>query len=95
MGKCARCGRADQLHVHHRRLRSHGGDSSFANLVTLCTGCHQWVHAHPSSARGAGWLTGHGGVPAEIPVDHFSWPGQPVLLNEDGTISFWFPQEIS
>jgi hypothetical protein len=53
------------------------------------------VHAHPSAARGAGWLTGHGGVPAEIPVDHFSWPGQPVLLNEDGTISFWFPQEIS
>lgn len=39
-----------ELHLHHKRRRSQGGDHSPGNLVTLCAACHSWVHAHPALA---------------------------------------------
>ncbi len=33
------------LQVHHVKFRSHPGDDSEENLITLCAECHQKVHA--------------------------------------------------
>lgn len=33
-------------HVHHRKYRSRGGTNSPANLVHVCSSCHDWIHAH-------------------------------------------------
>lgn len=32
------CGTMSSLEVHHKKLRSHSGDDSEQNLITLCTG---------------------------------------------------------
>lgn len=62
---CARCGipviKAEPsvlraAHAHHRRLKSHGGPDLVANLITLCTVCHDWAHGHPALARLAGLI---------------------------------------
>jgi 5-methylcytosine-specific restriction endonuclease McrA len=38
--KCQCCGTRSNLEIHHRELRSHGGDDSEQNLITLCATCH-------------------------------------------------------
>ena len=38
--KCQSCG----LEVHHKEFRSHSGDDSEENLITLCSTCHASVH---------------------------------------------------
>jgi HNH endonuclease len=43
-------------HVHHRRYRSRGGTNSLDNLIDLCLGCHQWVHAHGGFGQAANVL---------------------------------------
>jgi hypothetical protein len=43
-GWCARCGRRDDLTVHHRVPISQGGSSKRANLITLCRPCHDEEH---------------------------------------------------
>lgn len=43
--RCRVCGSTNELHVHHIRYRSQGGDHSPSNLVTLCRVCHEKVHA--------------------------------------------------
>jgi 5-methylcytosine-specific restriction endonuclease McrA len=35
------------LEVHHLRFRSHSGQDTEQNLITLCTQCHARVHAKP------------------------------------------------
>jgi 5-methylcytosine-specific restriction endonuclease McrA len=42
--RCQSCGTMSNLEVHHKELRSHGGDDSTQNLITLCTECHASVH---------------------------------------------------
>ncbi len=42
--KCQNCGRRDQLQTHHKEFRSHSGDDSEENLITLCADCHEFVH---------------------------------------------------
>jgi hypothetical protein len=43
-------------HVHHRQLRSAGGDNSVGvtwqqgNLVAVCGACHTWAHGNPEKA---------------------------------------------
>lgn len=34
------------LEVHHIKRRANGGGNDAANLITLCSRCHRWVHAH-------------------------------------------------
>jgi 5-methylcytosine-specific restriction endonuclease McrA len=84
---CVRCGRADWLHVHHRRMRSQGGKDTFSNLVTLCVRCHEWVHHHPALAAQGGLLLRAGSDSTTTALHHWSW-SQHVLLCDDGTISF-------
>ena len=42
--KCQSCGTMSNLEIHHKQFRSHSGDDSEQNLITLCTACHTTVH---------------------------------------------------
>jgi len=42
--RCQSCGAMSNLEVHHQQFRSHCGDDSELNLITLCSGCHSNVH---------------------------------------------------
>jgi 5-methylcytosine-specific restriction endonuclease McrA len=42
--RCQRCGRAENLEVHHIRSRSKLGDDTCENLITLCADCHRAAH---------------------------------------------------
>ena len=38
------CGTMSNLEVHDKEFRSHSGDDSEQNLITLCSACHATVH---------------------------------------------------
>jgi 5-methylcytosine-specific restriction endonuclease McrA len=42
--RCQSCGAMSNLEVHHREFRSHSGNDSEWNLITLCTACHSQTH---------------------------------------------------
>ena len=42
--QCQSCGTMANLEVHHKQFRSHSGDNSEENLITLCTRCHAGIH---------------------------------------------------
>ncbi|MFL6307056.1 MAG: HNH endonuclease [Candidatus Sulfotelmatobacter sp.] len=42
--RCQSCGIMSNLEVHHKQFRSHQGDDSEANLITLCAVCHATAH---------------------------------------------------
>ena len=48
--KCQWCGAMRQLQVHHKQFRSHSGDDSEENLITLCEQCHGLVHQSQRTA---------------------------------------------
>jgi hypothetical protein len=47
--RCQLCGTMSNLEVHHREFRSHSGDDSEENLITLCSPCHHEAHCHSVS----------------------------------------------
>ncbi|WP_345264656.1 HNH endonuclease signature motif containing protein [Nocardioides nanhaiensis] len=70
-GCCDRCGRGmdpDAWECHHRKLRSRGGEDSFANLVALCSTCHGWAHANPAEATDRGLIVPSWADPGTVPV---------------------------
>jgi 5-methylcytosine-specific restriction endonuclease McrA len=42
--KCRSCGMRGNLHCHHVVYRSHQGEDTAENLLTLCNQCHEAVH---------------------------------------------------
>jgi 5-methylcytosine-specific restriction endonuclease McrA len=42
--RCQSCGTMSNLEVHHKQFRSHSGNDSDENLITLCTQCHACIH---------------------------------------------------
>jgi 5-methylcytosine-specific restriction endonuclease McrA len=42
--RCQSCGTMSNLEVHHKEFRSHSGDDSEENLITMCTSCHAIAH---------------------------------------------------
>jgi 5-methylcytosine-specific restriction endonuclease McrA len=42
--KCQSCGTMRNLEIHHKEFRSHSGDDSEQNLITLCNTCHTAIH---------------------------------------------------
>jgi 5-methylcytosine-specific restriction endonuclease McrA len=42
--RCQSCGTRSNLEVHHKEFRSHSGDDSAENLITLCIACHDTAH---------------------------------------------------
>jgi 5-methylcytosine-specific restriction endonuclease McrA len=49
--RCQSCGSMQQLQVHHKQFRSHSGDDSEENLITLCDQCHKLIHGRGESLR--------------------------------------------
>ena len=47
--RCQACGAMTNLEVHHKEFRSHAGNDSEQNLITLCTGCHRTLHRNQSA----------------------------------------------
>jgi 5-methylcytosine-specific restriction endonuclease McrA len=45
--RCILCGATRNLEVHHIVPRAEGGSNDLANLVTLCTACHDTTHDRP------------------------------------------------
>ncbi len=55
---CLRCYRDNgQMDAHHVTPRGRGGCHHPGNGATLCRGCHNWVHSHPTAAKSEGWLS--------------------------------------
>jgi 5-methylcytosine-specific restriction endonuclease McrA len=42
--RCQSCGTMSNLEVHHKQFRSHSGEDSDVNLITLCGSCHARIH---------------------------------------------------
>jgi 5-methylcytosine-specific restriction endonuclease McrA len=42
--RCQACRAMSNLEVHHQQFRSHSGDDSELNLITLCRTCHSQAH---------------------------------------------------
>jgi 5-methylcytosine-specific restriction endonuclease McrA len=42
--RCQWCGTMSNLEVHHKEFRSHSGDDSEENLITICAVCHAITH---------------------------------------------------
>ena len=38
--RCQFCGTMSNLEIHHKQFRSHSGEDSEENLITLCAACH-------------------------------------------------------
>jgi len=47
--RCQGCGAMANVEVHHKEFRSHSGDDSELNLITLCTVCHARIHGRGDS----------------------------------------------
>lgn len=43
--RCQRCGRREQLQVHHMTRRSQAGADCEENLIVLCSRCHRSLHS--------------------------------------------------
>jgi 5-methylcytosine-specific restriction endonuclease McrA len=43
--RCQSCGTVSNLEVHHKEFRSHCGQDSEENLITLCCKCHSTIHS--------------------------------------------------
>lgn len=69
-GVCERCRAKRGESVHHRKLRSRGGQHTLDNCVFACgsgtTGCHGWMHANPAEATATGWMVPSWEDPATI-----------------------------
>ena len=72
-------GRAE--HMHHRKLRSQGGEHTVENLVHICSTCHDYVHRHPAISHTMGWIVRSSYDPRHSP---FLRRGGAVFLFEDG-----------
>ncbi|PYX67713.1 MAG: hypothetical protein DMG72_24780, partial [Acidobacteria bacterium] len=48
--RCQVCRSRQNLHVHHKQLRSQQGEDEESNLITLCASCHGKLH-HSSTLR--------------------------------------------
>jgi hypothetical protein len=83
---CERCGRRPGREVHHRKNRSQGGRWALANLLDLCSPCHQFLTVNPALAKEpeSGWSVASHQDPAAVPV-RLAGRGL-VLLTDTGEI---------
>lgn len=55
-------------HIHHRKLRSRGGEDTAENCVSICHVCHDWIHANVAESTKLGWIVQSWADPAHQPV---------------------------
>lgn len=90
--RCEKCGKAlpDSWALHHRKLRSRGGEDEISNLVALHHECHNLatdsVHFNPSKSEESGLMVGSWQNPKEQPLTLPS--GSIVILNNEGTYTY-------
>jgi len=89
-GYCEACGKpmTDNWALHHRKLRSQGGDNSLSNLMAVHHDCHNLgtksIHLNPEWAKKNGYIVSSWGNSAEIPI---LWQGKVIVLfKDDGTV---------
>lgn len=70
--------------IHHRKLRSQGGEHTTVNCVFICRECHHYIHMHPAISYYNGWLVKSSHDPAKAP---FKRRGSFVQLMEDGEMT--------
>lgn len=68
------------VHVHHRKLRKHGGTNLLVNLNHLCRACHQHIHNHPADAKWCGYIVSSWDDPAL--VEMIPWCEEPPRLDD-------------
>lgn len=68
--RCEFCGEPfrGQMELHHRRLRSQGGQDTAENLAAIHPACHVRAHQYPAQSREWGWIVPSWADPAEVPV---------------------------
>lgn len=71
-------------HIHHRQLRSQGGEHAVANCIFICSDDHTYIHGHPAESYRNGWIVHGFDYPEDEPVLR---RGRWVLLHEDGTMT--------
>ena len=82
--RCVRCG-GEGWHVHHRKLRSQGGEDALPNLVLLCQRCHELVHSRRVEVgEPGGFIVPSWQDPSEVPVLYHR--RGPALLTSAGTL---------
>jgi hypothetical protein len=85
--------------LHHRLLRSRGGENSISNLITLSgsgtTGTHGQVHANPEIATRYGFIVPTGLNPERVPIRLADQYGRRAwhLLNWEGSTTLLSPGE--
>ncbi len=57
-------------HLHHRKMRSQGGDHTEANLIAICHRCHHHIHMNPAWSYERGLLI-HGWGEVTWPPKHY------------------------
>lgn len=76
--------------IHHRKLRSRGGQDTYSNLVALHHECHNTgtdsVHLNPSASNRAGLMVATWQDSNEVPLILPS--GAIVLLTDDGSYHY-------
>jgi 5-methylcytosine-specific restriction enzyme A len=85
--KCLRC-LGDATVVHHRRVKGMGGSRSpqthgLANLISLCSPCHEHIHANPAESYELGFLVSKFNTPSDVPV--MVGTRQRMFLSDDGS----------
>lgn len=67
-GSCEACGMSGADHMHHRQLRSQGGQHTAENLLHVHHGCHEDIHANPARSYRLGHMVRRGVDPGSVPV---------------------------
>src|SRR5262249_37842774 len=91
-GRCVRCGipvSGEDYTIHSRGGRAEVTGPFLPGLILLCggfaTGCHGWVHEHPTDALVYGWLVRTGDDPLLVPVAYLAGKEMAeYYLTEDG-----------
>ena len=78
----------ETMALHHRKLKSRGGQDTASNLVLIHHGCHNMkthsIHLRPGAAEKLGFMVASWQDPEEAPLTRAD--GSVVLLLNDGTI---------
>lgn len=81
-------GRAEQL--HHRQLRSQGGEHTVENIIAVCAADHSRFHREVREAQSQGWIVRSTQEPGEVPM---KYRGRPAVLTEDGGVQHQLIEE--
>jgi hypothetical protein len=86
-GYCEMCGKVlNDYALHHRKLKSRGGQDSVCNLMVLHHECHNLgtysIHMTPGSSTKAGYMVSSWAEPENVPV--LQPDGTKVFFKENG-----------